>query len=511
MRDKLKSLKPSKSPGPDGIHPRVLRELADVIADPLKQIFDKSLSEGKLPSEWKDAEVRPIFKKGDKTAPGNYRPVSLTSVVCKVFESFIRDALYNHLVNNKLLSTEQFGFCKGRSCLTQLLATIYDWFLNLDNNIPVDAVYLDLRKAFDTVPHQRLLNKLNAYGIQGLLHNWIEDFLYERSQYVSVSGSTSSKSPVSSGVPQGSVLGPVLFIYYINDMPDLVLSTIKLFADDNKTYNGIRKAKDQKKLQDSINQLTEWTLKWLLEFNILKCKVMHLGSNNPLYDYYIKHNGQLHKLEETTSEKDLGVFVDPLLSFESHITETVSKARKISGLIIRTMTYKSPDIMVPLFKSLIRPILEYANPVWNPYLQKFIDQLEKVQRNYTKAIVGMKDLDYEDRLKALKLPSLEFRRFRGDLIETFKICRGLYDTTTTKKLISLVPEDDPTCSNGFKLYKTRTNYKNFKCFFTNRIINPWNSLPAETVNAGSVNSFKNNVDKIFNAYQFSTHINHLYY
>ena len=159
MRDKLKSLKPSKSPGPDGIHPRVLRELADVIADPLKQIFDKSLSEGKLPSEWKDAEVRPIFKKGDKTAPGNYRPVSLTSVVCKVFESFIRDALYNHLVNNKLLSTEQFGFCKGRSCLTQLLATIYDWFLNLDNNIPVDAVYLDLRKAIDTVPHRRLLKK----------------------------------------------------------------------------------------------------------------------------------------------------------------------------------------------------------------------------------------------------------------------------------------------------------------------------------------------------------------
>ena len=219
----------------------------------------------------------------------------------------------------------------------------------------------------------------------------------------------------------------------------------------------------------------------------------------------------IHKLEETTSEKDLGVFVDPLLNFESHITQTVSKARKISGLIVRTMTYKSPDIMIPLFKALTRPILEYANPVWNPHQRKLIDMLEKVQRNYTRAIIGMNNLGYEDRLKALKLPSLEFRRFRGDLIETFKICRGLYDSSTTKKLITLVSDDNPTRSNGFKLTKKHTNHKSFQSFFTNRIINPWNSLPAEVVNAKSVNLFKNNIDKIFKAHIYSTNINHLYF
>ena len=217
MSNALSSLKINKSPGPDGLHPRVLKELSKELAYPLKCIFDLTIKTGKLPDKWKVAEVRPIFKKGNKTQPGNYRPVSLTSIVCKVFEGFVRNVLMRHLIDNNLLAEEQYGFCGGRSCTTQLLNTINDWLSFLDNNIPVDAVYLDFRKAFDTVPHERLLNKLNGYGIHGDLLKWVRDFLFDRKQYVTINNNISNMIPVTSGVPLGSVLGPTLFIYIIND------------------------------------------------------------------------------------------------------------------------------------------------------------------------------------------------------------------------------------------------------------------------------------------------------
>ena len=172
----LTSLNVNKSPGPDGVHPRVLKELAHELSAPLKTFFDKTMKEGKIPQKWKIAEVKPIFKKGNKNSPNNYRPVSLTCIVCKIFEQFVRNALYKHLTDNDLLALEQFGFCQGRSCTTQLLVTINDWLLNIDKNVPTDAVYLDFSKAFDCVPHRRLMTKLHAYGIRGDMYNWIKDF-----------------------------------------------------------------------------------------------------------------------------------------------------------------------------------------------------------------------------------------------------------------------------------------------------------------------------------------------
>ena len=164
----LKSLKPNKSPGPDCIHPKILKEMAEELAVPFKILFDLTMKVGKIPSDWKSAEVRPIFKKGSKSSPDNYRPVSLTSVVCKVFEKIICDALCCHMKENNILSPDQFGFCQGRSCVTQLLVTINDWMFSLDNHVPVDAAYLDFSKAFDSVPHKRFLHKLSSYGIKGV-------------------------------------------------------------------------------------------------------------------------------------------------------------------------------------------------------------------------------------------------------------------------------------------------------------------------------------------------------
>ena len=213
------------------------------------------------------------------------------------------------------------------------------------------------------MPHQRLLSKLSGYGISGQLLSWIEDFLSDRMQYVSVNGVSSEKVPVTSGVPQGSVLGPTLFIYYINDLPSIATTPIKIFADDAKNHKSIREEDDQILLQNSINYLVKWSEKWLLGFNTSKCNMMHLGKNNPEYGYTMADGTNLQDLNVTKCEKDLGVHVDPLLDFNDHITKLVKKGRSMSGMLFRSIVSRSSDILIPLYKALVRPHLEYANPV----------------------------------------------------------------------------------------------------------------------------------------------------
>ena len=499
-------MKPDKSPGPDKVHPKVIKELADELARPLKLLFNKTLSEGKIPESWKIANVRPIFKKGNKSSPGNYRPVSLTSILCKVFESFIRDALNNHLVKNNLLSQNQFGFSKGRSCTSQLLVTINEWMSYIDDKIPVDAAYLDFRKAFDSVPHKRLLTKLHGYGIRGNVLNWIADFLSGRTQYVSINEASSKPVPVVSGVPQGSVLGPCLFVYFINDLPEVSQSFIKIFADDTKVYAPIYSQEDTDKLQGSINKLVEWSETWLISFNSDKCKMLHLGKNNPKHNYTIKEGDTTVTLSETICEKDLGVSIDPELKFRDHIHLTIKKARRISGMILRNMTYKNKSIMSPLFKALIRPILEYANTVWSPFNKEDVDNIESVQRQFTKRIDGLYNMSYSERLKHLKLPSLEYRRLRGDLIEVYKIMHKIYDINTTNTLFDL--NTNPTRTNEFKINKPRVETKMYQFFFTNRVINTWNKLPSSIVSAESLNVFKIGVDKHFEDLVYATRLDY---
>ena len=235
-------------------------------------------------------------------------------------------------------------------------------------------------------------------------------------------------------------------------------------------------------------------------------KILYLGKNNKKHKYFINNNNVSTELTETVCEKDLGVNVDQLLSFQEHILITIKKARSMSGLLVRTMDFKCPSVLVPLYISKVRPLLEYGNVVWCPYKKKDIKIIEKVQQHFTKYITGMYNLSYSERLARLKLPSLEYRRIRGDFIETYKILNNLHDPKTTKSLLTL-DKNSLTRSHNFKLMKFRVNHKPYQMFYTNRIVNRWNGLPMHIVNADSLNSFKNKIDNHFKDIMFKTYRN----
>ena len=251
----LSNLQPGKAPGPDNLSPRVLKELADEIAPILTIIYQSSIDTSKVPSDWKEANVTPIFKKGEQYEPANYRPVSLTSVCCKVLEHILTSTIMDHLEHHHILCPQQHGFRGKRSCETQLLEFTHELFNNLAEGKQTDIFILDFAKAFDRVNHSLLVHKLSYYGIQGVLNHWISDFLQDRRQAVVLNGERSDFISVQSGVPQGSVLGPCLFLIYINDMPDLLTSPVRLFADDTAAYNIVTSVDDQKHLQHNLDQL----------------------------------------------------------------------------------------------------------------------------------------------------------------------------------------------------------------------------------------------------------------
>ena len=476
VRKKLASLKANKASGPDAVNVNVMRQCLDMDV-PLHILFTQSIRTGITPQDWRDANITPLFKKGSRSKANNYRPVSLTSQVVKLLERLVYDHILNNLKINGTISCHQHGFQDQCSCVSQLLECFQDWSLSYDNAIQTDIIYLDFAKAFDTVPHKRLLLKLKNVGIRGRALKWLESFLTNRRQRVILRNGSSTWNWVKSGVPQGSILGPLLFLVYVNDMPDVISSTAKMFADDTKVYREIRIVDDCYDLQKDLNSLSAWSQKWLLRFNATKCVVLKIKLS---FQYMYTLNG--HFLDHVSTQKDLGITVSDDLKSSIHIANIVKKNNQKIGMFKRCFSSLSKDGVLILYKSIIRPTLEYASPAWSPYLKKDIDLLENAQRRCLKLCN-----------EGASLPTLKHRRLFTDMCEVYKYTHMMYKNGLT---------DMFTFSNvqlrghPLKLDKKYSRTQARSGFFAERVVNVWNSLPESVVTAPSLPCFKSRLKRV---------------
>ena len=403
--------------------PLLLKHCADALARPLHVIFVRSLSEGTVPEAWKQSTIVPIFKKGNRYEPLNYRPVSLTSVVCKTMERLVTKHISDYLEEHSLLSDHQFGFRSGRSTTDQLLL-VYERVSELvDNGEIVDVIYFDYSKVFDIVNHVILLTKLRGIGIDGKILAWISSFLTDRTLQVCVKDHKSAPKAVLSGVPQGSVLGPLLFLVYINHIASLISCDFKIFADDLKIYALVDKSKPNAEalLQSDIATLSCTSESWGLKLNVSKCAVMQFARGSRPVTASPKYILNGNQLPVVNSYRDLGVIVDNSLKFHDHIESVTHKASGLCHSFLKSTVCRSPEFMMFLLKTHIRPLLDYSSCLWNTGFVGDARKLESVQRRWTKRIDSLGEMSYAERLHKLELFSVQGRLLRSDLIQYWKV------------------------------------------------------------------------------------------
>ena len=397
----LRDINTQKSVGPDLIPNRVLKECCAELTPILGAIFRKSLALGQLPSDWLKANVIGIYKKGQKCEPSINRPVSLTSVTCKLMEHIIYSQVMRHYTKHNFINgVLQHGFLKGLSCDTQLVTTVEELQRGLDRKTQYDVIVLDFQKAFDKVSHHHLLRKLHASGVRGKLHQWMSTYLTQRTQRVVVDGAMSQEARVLSGVPQGTVLGPLLFLTYINDITNDIKGQIRLFAGDALLYHPIKTEADGCVLQGDLNSLHRWSKRWKMAFNTTKCHVLHITRNRRVIRHQYNIGGTV--LAPVEHHPYLGIELDNKLCWKQQVTNVRSKGTRTLNMVRRNFTKGTkPDTRNQIYTSLVRPVLEYGSLVWDPYQQVRIQQIEAVQNKAaryvhqdwqrTSSVTAMKD------------------------------------------------------------------------------------------------------------------------
>lgn len=370
----IDSIKLTSSAGVDGINSKILKRTKHAISEMLCHIFQQSLSLGEVPDDWKVGKIIPVPKKGPPSSCRTYRPISLTSVCSKIMEHIIYSHTVKFLLSVNFFTPNQHGFRRGFSCDTQLTLFVNDISSNLDLNVPVDALFLDFEKAFDKVPHRRLLLKLSRLNLNPFVLDWIRAFLTNREQFVHANNHSSSRSPVRSGVPQGTVLGPLLFLIYINDLPANISSNIRLFADDCVVYRPIHSGHDTRSLQEDLDKITDWCSKWLMTLNTTKTLLVSFTRRRNLPPpQYVLCNAAISPV---SSCKYLGVTISSDLSWSSHIRSIINETNRTLGYFRRHLRLAPPLVKLLAYQTCVRPKLEYACSAWDPHQTNLTKALE---------------------------------------------------------------------------------------------------------------------------------------
>ena len=480
----LFNLNANKAAGPDELHGKLLKNTAKESALLLQAIFQCFIESGAISKAWKKATISSVYKKND---PANYRPASLTYISCKILEHIINRHILDHLDKHNILADAQHGFQKRRSCETQLLLTCHELASVVNDSGQVDMLLLDFAKAFDTVAHQRLLSKVADYGIRGNLHRWITSFLEGRTQKVLVEGASSDPSPVKSGVPQGSVLGPLLFLLFINDLAEHTLSTVRLFADDCVMYKSVKTIQECEVLQNDLDQLHQWEkrwrlngtvitgkfcvgvplniqsiYRWQLRFNAGKCNIMRATrakKKQLLFEYKLG----VEVLLPTNSTAYLGVDLSSDLMWNTHVRKTVSKANQTLGVLRRNLKNCPREIKDMAYKSILRPKMEYADPIWDPYTKDNIQLLEAVQRRAARFVCN-KYSRYESvtsMLQEMEWPLLEQRRAESRLTLFHRIVHKEVDINEHALMVQNHRSQTVSSSDDPRLQRTVLNTRSF--------------------------------------------------
>ena len=495
----VKSLPNKCSEDLDSLSYAVVKGGGDTLSLQMCRLFQLSLKTESLPTNWKRSAIYPIKKKSNPKTVNDFRPISITSCICRIFERIIRDAIQRFLDENLSLNLSQHGFMKGRSTLTAHLLYANELSNSLNNGSCVDCAYFDFSKAFDSVRHDLLLQKLSKIGISGPLFNWICNYLQSRTQVVNINGCISTEKIVSSGVIQGSVLGPILFSIFINDIDEHINNCFILkYADDLRIYRSFKadisnQQRNHKLFQNDINALVAWSKAWDMKFNIAKCCILHYGRANINAVYKIDDA----PIDSRTHEKDLGVLFSNKFKFDEHMETIIKKANQKLGIIARVFQNRSSYNMLPLYVALVRPLLEYNSVIWSPITSKYDKKIERIQKKMFKILSDghIRKLPYRQKLLKMNFLSLRARRLQHQLIMMFKMKNNMiglcFDDFFEKS------HNSRTRGNIYKLIVPKSATKRHKGFFSSSCVRHWNLLKSSEINVHSIRRFKKSIMSYF--------------
>ena len=510
----LKSVNSSKAAGPDGIHGMVLKNCAVSLAKPLTSLFNASFVTGCIPDEWKLASIVPVHKKDDKVSVENYRPISLTSLVMKVFEKCIRKELMHE--TEKFLDQRQHGFINGKSCTTQMVPFTYNLALGLNNKSKIDVIYFDFAKAFDSVSHDIILKKLKEeYGVNGTMLRFVKSYLQGRQQQVVVGGVKSGVLPVKSGVPQGSILGPLLFVLFINDMFNCISegTNIALYADDTKIWREINYSKDHFILQGDIDNLNTWSISNKMKFHPSKSKALSVTNQRSILNHLpctiFNYKLGPNFIDYVNSQVDLGVTITTKLLWNSHCDKLAKNASSKLALLMRSCHFTIDKKQKRAFYlTVVRSIFEHCSIIWHPLSPNQLSKFDAIQKKAVKWINGQQfdhytELEYIEKLKKLCILPIKYKFAVTDLILFFKIMNCLVPIALPEQFTvvqsnnvrltrqtAAIKEDNDITTVNCSIKPSCDSFRN--CFFY-RTMTLWNSIPYIIRQQPSITKFKSQV------------------